>query len=367
MNYQVIPETRIVPQVAVRRNEALLYRFPSVSIFMPFNPKMEKKSKLVHSLSKATDKVAGELRLKYPGEMGQLVIQKLNSIIRMLDFTTHKASIAIFVSPVFERVYYLNMELEEKVIVNESLQIGDLLRSKKQAMQFHAVLLNEDESRIYLNDSVSFIRIKHNVLNAESADQPEVSEDEAHKRQHAVIEKSIPRVNHSLDLLLAQDHQPVVVFGKEKQVDQFKESIKTKSTVFEYVIGNFDEYSFNDFKELLSRDYSNWQRIRQKYLIQLLRNAKVNKKLSLGMADVRRVAINRGGRLLLIGRRYQHDSGIWIDDNMENRRTLRYNRFSNVKNLFDEMVEKVLESGGDVELIDDDLLAEFDQMALIKN
>ena len=94
------------------------------------------KNKLTFSLSKATDKVVSELKDKYPGEMSLLVIQKLKAIIKNLDFNTHKKSVAVFISPVFEKTYYLNIEVEEKVIVKESLQIRDIVYSKNNLRNF---------------------------------------------------------------------------------------------------------------------------------------------------------------------------------------------------------------------------------------
>ena len=90
MNYQVMPETEVIIQRIRSKRINPVYRFPSVSIFMPFDPKMGMKNKLTSSLSKANDKVVSELNNKYPGEMSLLVIQKLKTIIKNLNFNTHK-------------------------------------------------------------------------------------------------------------------------------------------------------------------------------------------------------------------------------------------------------------------------------------
>ena len=82
MNYQLMPEPGLAIQRLKRRRINPVYHFPSVSIFLPFNPKMEMKNKLTFLLSKATDKAISELRDKYPGEMAMLVIQKLRAIIK---------------------------------------------------------------------------------------------------------------------------------------------------------------------------------------------------------------------------------------------------------------------------------------------
>ena len=98
----------------------------------------------------AADKVEQELLENYPDEMGFLVMHKLRAIIKNLNFNTHKKSIAIYVSPVFEKVLYLDIAVEEKIIIDESFEIRDLVYSKKQLHKYLVLLLSGKESRMYL-------------------------------------------------------------------------------------------------------------------------------------------------------------------------------------------------------------------------
>ena len=148
--------------------EAVHYR-PAVSVFMPFDPKMGLKKELTHSLKVAADKVERELLESYPDEMAMLITEKLRGIIQKLDFNTHKKSIAIYVSPVFEKVLYLDIAVEEKIMINESFEIRDLVYSKKQLHKYLVLLLSGKESRIYLVDTNSFIRILSNTPESASA------------------------------------------------------------------------------------------------------------------------------------------------------------------------------------------------------
>src|ERR1019366_4579741 len=113
-----------------------VYNLPSVSVILPFEPKMKSKRELASALQSALDKVEKKIFDKFSVDMALLVLQKLKSIIKDLDFNTHKKSVAIYVSPVFEKVLYLNLEVEEKVLVNKSFHIRDLVKSKKQLHQY---------------------------------------------------------------------------------------------------------------------------------------------------------------------------------------------------------------------------------------
>src|SRR5882724_6307242 len=115
--------------------EAVHYR-PAVSMILPFEPKMSSKNTVAHYMKIVTDKIEQDLRNNYPDEIYQLVTQKLRAVIKGLNYNTFKKSIAIYVSPVFEKVLYLAIPVEEKLIIDESFEIRDLVYSKKQSSKY---------------------------------------------------------------------------------------------------------------------------------------------------------------------------------------------------------------------------------------
>ncbi|MDP4286006.1 MAG: hypothetical protein Q8891_16455 [Bacteroidota bacterium] len=78
---------------------------PRISIVIPFEPKMNKKSELLKILMSAADKTENELRQEYPEEMVMPVIIKLRKLIKDIHYESHNKSIAFFVSPLTEKVY----------------------------------------------------------------------------------------------------------------------------------------------------------------------------------------------------------------------------------------------------------------------
>lgn len=360
MNYEVMPPSRVAIQRIKRPAINPVYRFPAVSIFLPFNPKMEMKSKLTFSLSKATDKAISELRDKYPGEMAMLVIQKLKAIIRNLNFSTHKKSLAIFVSPVFEKVYYLNIDLEEKVIVNESLRIRDLVYNKKQSLPFHILLLKEKESRIFLSASNSYIRIMPEKTVVENGGYfPGTSSKEI------LVKQFLHSADQSLDIVLKNNRLPVIVMGTEDLTRQFKNISHHGEAIIEYLAGDYEESSFEYLKSILHCSITDWQKINQKYLLSQLQDAVKNNVLIMGTQNIWRAILNGREQTLFIERRYVSDSTS-EEDALYYEVPRSYNKFSCIKNLIDELIEKALENGGTVELVSNGFLKEYGPIALIK-
>ena len=142
--------------------EAVKY-LPSVSIILPFEPKMSTHRQLEYQLQRAVTRVEKNLLNTYPSERAQPVIDKLKALITNLDFTTYKRSIAIFVSPLIEKVYYLDIAVEEKVIIDESFEIRDLIYSKKEIHKYLLLVLSGNRSQIFLGNTTQFFRIVANT------------------------------------------------------------------------------------------------------------------------------------------------------------------------------------------------------------
>ena len=107
------------------------YNLPSVSIILPFEPKMQSKKEVASALQSVVEKVERKIFDNFSIDMALLVRQKLKDIIKSLDFSTHKKSISIYVSPVFEKVVYLNVEVDERIILDKSFHIQDPLESHR--------------------------------------------------------------------------------------------------------------------------------------------------------------------------------------------------------------------------------------------
>jgi len=71
---------------------------PSVSVIIPFEPKMSSRTELEYKLKIVIDRVKEQLETSYPVEKAASVLDKLKETIKKLDFSTYKKSIAIFIS-----------------------------------------------------------------------------------------------------------------------------------------------------------------------------------------------------------------------------------------------------------------------------
>jgi hypothetical protein len=362
MNKVVTPEIREVI-------EAVHYR-PAVSIIVPFEPKMNLKTELAHTLKTAADKVERELMENYPSEMGQLVMQKLKTIIKTLNYNTNKKSIAIYVSPVFEKVLYLDIAVEEKIIVDESFEIRDLVYSKKQLHKYLVLLLSGKESRIYLGNTATFVRIVSNTpesIYAYVNDAPEkvANFSDMSERKEIMMEKFLHHIDNSLDIILNAYHLPLFILGTDRILGHFKKLTKHTAAVIEYIQGNYEEASPAELQKILGSYISDWKKVKQTDLMNQLEEAAGKKKLASGIKDVWKEAMNQKGRLLVVEKNYMYAAQHGSKDDVIYKATEPYNKFSYIKDAVDDVMEKVLENGGDVEFVDEGVLKDHHHIALV--
>jgi hypothetical protein len=363
MNKDITPEILEVM-------EALHYR-PAVSIIMPFEPKMILKAALVHSLKTAADKVERELKANYNSEQSSLVMRKLRRILGELNFGTHKSSIAIYVSPVFEKVLYLNIPVEEKIIVDESFEIRDLVYSKKQLQKYLVLLLSSKGSNMYLGNTDNFVRIISNSPEAAAAyinDAPGrvANFTDPVERKEILLEKFLRHIDNTLDIILQAYHLPLFVLGTQKTLGHFKKLTKHQAAVVEYIQGNYEDAPLEELKAIVKPHVADWKKVRQKDLLNQLEEAAGNNKLAVGMKDVWRQAVSQKGKLLLVEKNYMYAAQYGSSEEIIYKATEPYSKFSFIKDAVDDVIEKVLEYGGDVEFVEQDLLKKYHRIALVQ-
>lgn len=348
-----------------------MYYRPAISIILPFEPKMSLKTELTHSLKIAADKVERELKDNYPSEIINLVMQKLRMLIANLNFNTHKKSIAIYVSPVFEKVLYLDIAVEEKIIVDESFEIRDLVLSKKQSHQYLVMVLNGKKSCMFLGNSKTFVKIIADTSGSVYAyvnDAPEKVSNfsDSASRREIIMEKFLRHIDNSLGIVLNAYRLPLFVIGPERIVGHFKNLTKHGSAVIEYIHGSYEDATAEELAAILQPYTAKWKEVKQKELLNQLEDAAGKKQLASGISNVWREAMNNKGRLLVVEKDYMYAAQHGGSKTVIYMPSKPYSKFSHIKDAVDDVIEKVLEQGGDVEFVDRDVLKDYHHIALIQ-
>ena len=224
---------------------------------------------------------------------------------------------------------------------------------------------------MYLGNTNHFIRIVTGIPESIAAyknDSPErvANFSDSAEQKEILIDQFLHHIDKALDNILKRFHLPLFVLGAERILGHFKKLTKHSGAVSKYIHGNYEEATFPELNQLLAPHVADWKKEKQRELLKKLEVANGKMQLAMGIKDVWREAMNHKGRLLLVEKNYmvaaRHGSQEAVIYNEESSgNTSLY-----IKDAVDDIIEKVLENGGDVEFVDEGLLKAYQQIALIQ-
>jgi hypothetical protein len=346
-----------------------IHQMPAISLVLPFEPKMARGNELEQKMKNVLANVKEKLMLEYDRAAVSEMMMKLSNIANHLDYSTHKKSLAIFVSPDVEKVYYLDIPVHEKVVIDEPFELRDLVHSKKDFQKYLVLVLSGEWTRVYLGDVNHLVRIISNIpgkIDAFKNDLPERVgnfSDPSHRKE-VVLNKFLRYTDSGLNLLLDAYPLPLFVVGPEKLLGYFKHMTKNSQSIVGFVKGNFINVPESSIREAITPHISDWRKVKEKDLLNHIETAAGTDKLSTGLRDVLKEAKRKKGRLLIIEESFsdvekQYLPHIFSSDQHEG------NDFF-IIDAIDQAIEYVIQSGGDVEFVHDGALKDYNHVALIR-
>jgi len=158
----------------------------------------------------------------------------------------------------------------------------------------------------------------------------------------------------------------VFVMGAKRVLGHFKALTKNEKSIVSYIHGNYEEASEAVLGKALKPYIDDWKKVKMEDLHHQIEKAADAGKLSKGMIEVWKSASNRMGRLLIVEKDFVYTAEQGASEEVIYKPGLPYNKFSYIKDAVDDVIEKVLEHGGDVEFVDKGMLSEYGHIALIQ-
>ena len=359
--------------IALEQRQAIaeIKYLPAVSIILPFQPVITSKSQLACRLKLIMGKIERELVKLYSVEKAMPLIIKLKIIIRNLNYNSPTKSIAVFVSPVMEKVYYLEFEVEEKIAIDVSFKIQDFVFNKKQTIQYLVMVLSDEHSKMYVGNCSKLTLIKSNIsTNAKSYENNfgEVSADFIHNSNPKVVllNEFLHQMDQGLSIILTAYVLPVFIMGAKKVLEQFKKITTNERNIVQLIEGSYHQVKEEKIQNVIFPYEFDWRKVKQKYLLNQIEKAKEKNKLAIGINQVWSGAIQNKGKLLVMETEYATSQPANRKDSFYKMDFLCGIPFY-IKDEVDEIIEKVLESGGYVEFVEQATLKDYDHIVLIEN
>ncbi|QHS55277.1 hypothetical protein GWR56_06875 [Mucilaginibacter sp. 14171R-50] len=362
MKTAVDPELREIMEVPHYR--------PALSIILPVDTDVSLKTEAAHTLKTTADKAEQALKEFYPEEYCDLIMQKLHSLIDELDIPANSRGIALFVSPLFKKVCYLDFPVTEKIIVDDSFEIRDLLYNARQNINFIVVMLSGRGSKVFTGDRISIQPLHTNIpatVDSFIADTPERVTNFTDMTEHKqnVLNKFLLHVDEALDDLLQQYRLPVLLIGTKKTLGQFKKISKGSYKTIGYVEGNYEKLTTTALTKLIQPFINSWQENNQQEILKRLDEAAGQHRLTTGILQVWQAVQNGHGKLLVVEKNFRFAAQHGPQPDIIEPAIEPYNHFTFIRDAVDDVIEKILMSGGEVEFIENGRMIQYDHIALI--
>ncbi|MBS1934055.1 MAG: hypothetical protein JST96_08645 [Bacteroidetes bacterium] len=345
--------------------------FPCISVIMPFEPKMSLKNEIQYKLKVAKEKIEKEVLASYPEDKVQPVLLKLDRLLKELNYNTHKKSVAIFVSPLIDKVYYLDIPVKERIIINESFEIRNLVEEKKEIKKYLLAVLSGKSIKVYLSDHQKLIPVMLDVPEHIAAYKNIIPEKvgnftDATKRKETMLDKFLHHIDKGLTLLIQAYHLPLFIMANDRTLGHFKKISHNQQSVVEFIHGDYEDKGPDELLLLMKPYVEDWKKIIQSKLKEQIDDALGHQKLAFGIKEVWKAATQKKGKLLIVEKNFiypaQHGAN---KEDISDYEPVGSNSFY-IKDAVDDIIEKVLVYGGDVEFVEEGFLDQYLKIALIE-
>ena len=345
-----------------------VYDRPSLTLMLPFEPKMASKSELSHIMKQAEKEAERQLSKDYGFEIVGMMIRKLQVVFEELNYATHEKSVAIFLSPIFQKVLYLNIAVNRKIIIDGAFSIRDVVRNRQEKVQYLALALNGSSCEVFHFDGRSCTRM---VFDVPRSYEDIVNEwfgsassftDESTRRQ-VVMQEFLLRIDKSLAILLDAYALPVFVIGPGEVVGHFAKVTKNAEAIVRVIY--HDSYiTTNTLGDVVAPYLRTWKELMDKKRLQKMGAALTRRRLAAGIPDVWLAAKKNNIEQLIVEKNFYRFNG--RTEKVFPIRMAIYDKYSETKDVVDDIVGRVLQHRGEVSMVDDGALEEYGQIVAIK-
>lgn len=338
---------------------------PSVSIVMPVFP-----GDINYRIRQAERQINKELSGVYPADIVKAIQTKLQGTIDGIDMTTLKKSLAIYVSPQFSEVFHLDVLVDEKIAINQSFKIKDLVYARQESLKFLILLLNSRQASILLADAGHIGAIPGDIASDIAANENDIAEkvgnfSDPEKRKEILLDKFLHQVDERLSAILNQHPLPVFVIGAKRETGHFAGITHNGGQIATTIHGSYSDAPPHELMEILNPYIRSWKKLRETALLRQLEDAQSLSLVDFGIHMVWKTANEKNARLLIVEKNYQYPAEYVTPTTIRQHPAPAENTLF-INDAVDDVIEKVISDGGDVRFVEDGALGKYLHIALIR-
>lgn len=345
--------------------------FPVISITLPIHPQYPEIKVDSEHLVSVLKNVSKQLHSKYSKDRSTEMMTKLTDVLNKIPVNHLSKSLLIYVTPDSEKIFHLPLSLTEKVIVDSSFEIRDLLYATQMNKHYLLVMISQNSVKTFIGNTFQMTSLNlpgmpdnvHDVFNEHSFPGRDYLDSRAFE------EKNIRNYLRFIDEVLEKESQqnsfPVIVMGDVKLMGYFKQHSRNQKNIVGYVEGNYEHVSNASIREKVEPIIKKMCKEEEEAFFTQMQSAVSHGLLCTGITEVWRAAVEGKGRTLMVEKDYRVKARRGIDEYTIAIDEYDINPHDILNDAVDDVIEIVLKNKGDIYFTENDTLKEYDRIALI--
>lgn len=344
--------------------------YPCVSITLPTHRTAPENRQDPVRVKNLVREAVNRLLDEFPKREIEPLLIRLEKLAESIDYNYLLDGLVLYANHDFSQSFMLPFSIPERVVVDDTFLTRDLVHALNHTTRYWVLSLSEKPTRLYegVRDNLKEIQIEgfpmEHTMPGGSKSLPggkgvniSAYRDEYHR-------KFFRQVDSALKPFMDADRLPLVVVGVDRYHSFFNEVTKYSDQIIGRITGNHDKTSVHDLSKLVwPLVDENLAKLRQKMLGEL-EKAVSDRKVATEISDIWQKASSGLGRHLMVEEGFQYPAR--LDQSGQNLIPADDVTAPDViDDAVDEIIEFVVQMGGEVTFMQDGQLEKYQRMALI--
>ncbi len=353
---------------------------PCVSIIIPTHRVSAHSDVDYIRLKNAIKRATESLHEQYDKEKVAPLIDRMEALLeRDLDYSNLLEGLGLFISSNMEKVVHLPFEVDEKVIVDTSFEVRDLMLSLNRELDYYLLLLSEDHIRFFEGKGRNLIEIKDDNF-PDHHDKNEFEYQKAHfvnpgtgslqgttekpNEEQKKVQEHLKHVDNKLSQYLTNQN-PLFLVGDKQMLGDFETVTHFRENIQGKIAGNFQHLAKHELADKIHTEVKRYIHEQQERALRLLEEEVGYDRVTSGLSKIYRDAFEGKGAILLVEEGYSEPAYL---DKSNYQLYLTPEKTDGLKRLddaVDDIIEEVLDKNGEVRFVENGKLEKYGRMAMI--
>ncbi len=351
---------------------------PCLSVIVPQYRLSRERMQNPELFRKAIRKAKSILK-RNPSAQGQLMMEKLEGLIKAYKPDYSMSGVGLFVSTDISEILYFPFDVNERIIHDTSFETRDLLYLKQLLSTYYVLVLGKKSVSLYSASGNELMEIRDGFFPAHYEEEYEYARPslgtsfgkslKAFEKDKSIVNKArvesfYKEAGNQLTTYLNRNSMPLLISGTKKHIADFYSATHLKEKVAAEISGSFSDKNFFDLRTKAWNGYVKFNQAKAKVKIKELEEKDTPHKLAKGIQEVWQASHEGRGLHLMVEKDYFCKSYLRDGDPVLYLNPPKV-KYTLVPDAVDEIIETVLEKGGRIEFMEERALKRFDSIALL--